>query len=63
MDRRRFTAEFQREAVKLGIQPTVSKAKVAEELGIHASVLTRWVRKPPKGLLRRILLPLLSFRL
>ena len=49
MERRKFTAEFKREAVKLAMQVGVSKAKVAEELGIHSNVLTRWVREAKAG--------------
>ncbi len=49
MERRRFTAEFKREAVKLATQAGVSKAKVAEELGIHANALTRWVLEARVG--------------
>ncbi len=49
MERRNFTAEFKREAVKLATQAGVSKAKVAEELGIHANVLARWVREARIG--------------
>ena len=49
MERRRYAAEFRREAVKLASQTRVSKAKVAEELGIHANVLTRWAREARAG--------------
>ena len=49
MERRRYTAEFKREAVKLASQAGVSKVKVAEELGIHANVLTRWAREVRAG--------------
>ena len=37
MERRRFTAEFKREAVKLARQDGVSRAKVAQELGQQTS--------------------------
>ena len=49
MERRKFTGEFKREAVRLASQVGVSKAKVAEELGIHANVLTRWAREARAG--------------
>ncbi len=49
MERRKFTAEFKREAVKLANQAGVSKASVAEGLGVHANVLTRWVREARTG--------------
>jgi transposase-like protein len=41
METRRFTGKFKCEAVNLASQAEVSKAKVAEEFGIHATVLTR----------------------
>jgi len=37
MERRRFTAEFKREAVKLARQDRVSRTKVAQELGAWES--------------------------
>jgi transposase len=45
MERRRFTAEFKAEAVRQALQPGVSKAKVAQDLGIHGNVLRKWVRQ------------------
>ena len=42
--RRRFSAEFKREAVALTAQPDVSVAQVARELGIAANLLSRWRR-------------------
>lgn len=45
MQRRRFTAEFKAEAVRLALQPGVSKAKVAQDLQIHDNVLRKWVRQ------------------
>jgi transposase-like protein len=44
MERRRFTAEFKREAVKLAGQEGVSRTKVAQELGLNVNMLGRWVR-------------------
>src|SRR5665213_592409 len=41
--RRKFTAEFTREAVKLAGQPGRSMAAVAKELGIERSVLKHWI--------------------
>ncbi len=49
MERKNFTAKFKREAVKLATQAGASKAKVAEELGIHANVLARWIREARIG--------------
>lgn len=37
--RRRFTAEFKREAVKLALQPGAVVSRIAEDLGLHANVL------------------------
>jgi transposase len=42
--RRKFSAEFKREAVALTGQPDVSVAQVARNLGIGANLLTRWRR-------------------
>ena len=41
--RRKFTAEFKREAVKLAEQPGRSVSAVARELGIERSVLKAWI--------------------
>jgi transposase len=49
MERRRFTAEFKREAVKLAGQEGVSQAKVAQELGLNVNMLARWVRQAREG--------------
>ena len=43
--RRRFSAEFKREAVALTGQPDTSIAQVARELGIGANMLARWRRE------------------
>ena len=42
-ERRKFTAEFKREAVKLAEQPGRSLTAVAGELGVARSVLKLWV--------------------
>lgn len=42
-ERRKFTPEFKREAVKLAAQPGRSLSAVARELGVERSVLKRWV--------------------
>ena len=49
MERRKYTAEFKREAVKLARQDGVSRAKVAQELGLNVTMLTRWVREAQAG--------------
>lgn len=45
MERRKFTDEFKREAVKLARQPGASKAGIAKDLGINANMLSRWTRE------------------
>lgn len=44
MERRRFTAEFKAEAVRQALLPGVSKAQVAQQLGIHSNMLRKWIR-------------------
>jgi transposase len=44
MERRRFTAEFKAEAVRQALLPGVSKAQVAQDLGIHSNMLRKWIR-------------------
>jgi transposase InsO family protein len=39
MERRRFNAEFKREAVRLATQSGTSRAQVAQELGLYATIL------------------------
>ena len=43
--RRRFSAEYKREAVAMLESPGVSVSQIAAELGIGASVLGRWRRE------------------
>ena len=42
-ERRRFSPEFKREAVKLARQAGRSTSAVARELGVERSVLKRWM--------------------
>ena len=42
--RRKFSAEFKREAVALTAQTDVSVSQVARELGIAPNLLSRWRR-------------------
>ena len=42
--RRKFSDEYKREAVRLAIQPGVTKSQVGRELGINANLLGRWCR-------------------
>jgi transposase len=43
--RRRFSAEYTREAVAMRESPGVSVSQIAAELGIGANVLGRWRRE------------------
>jgi len=45
VQRRRFSAEYKREAVAMLDAPGVSVSQVAAELGIGATVLGRWRRE------------------
>jgi transposase len=49
MERKRYSAEFKREAVKLASQPGMVKRQVAQELGIHENLLRAWVRQFAAG--------------
>ncbi len=42
-NRRHFTDEFKREAVRLAEQPDSNVSRVAQDLGLDPSVLRRWV--------------------
>jgi transposase len=44
MGRRRFTREFELEAVKLIKERGVSVARAARDLGVHGTVLRNWVK-------------------
>ena len=45
VQRRRFSAEYKREAVAMLNAPGVSVSQIAAELGIGAAVLGRWRRE------------------
>ena len=47
--RRRFTAEFKEEAVRLLVRSGRPLAQVARELGLHEQVLRNWKRAVEKG--------------
>jgi transposase len=49
MRRKRYSAEFKREAVKLAGQPGMVKRQVAQALGIHENLLRSWVRQFAAG--------------
>ena len=43
--RRAYDQEFKREAVRLVIEANAPASKIAEDLGINANILYRWVRQ------------------
>jgi transposase-like protein len=43
--RRKYSAEFKREAVVLANQPGVTKAQIGRDLGINPNMITRWQRE------------------
>ncbi len=43
--RRRFTREFKLEAVRQGLREGRTQKQVAEELGLNANLLGRWVKQ------------------
>jgi transposase len=45
MQRREFSEEFRSEAVKLAKMGEAPVSQIARDLGIHDSVLYRWIRK------------------
>ena len=45
MERRTFTREFKLEAVKLIQERGVTVAQAARDLGVHGTVLRRWVQE------------------
>jgi len=45
MPKRKYSDEYKREAVSLALEPGVTQAQVARELGISAHMLGRWVRE------------------
>jgi transposase len=44
MERRKFTREFKLEAAKLVTERGVTVAQAARDLGVHGTVLRRWVQ-------------------
>lgn len=44
MERRKFTREFKVEAARLITERGVTVAQVSRDLGVHGTVLRRWVR-------------------
>lgn len=45
MERRKFTREFKLEAVNLVRERGVTVAQAARDLGVHGTVLRRWVQE------------------
>ena len=43
--RRKYSAEFKRDAVALANQPGVTKAQVGREMDINPNMITRWQRE------------------
>ena len=43
--RRKYSAEFKREAVALANQPGVTKSQIGRELGVNPNMITRWQRE------------------
>ena len=46
--RRKYSAEFKREAIALCQQPGMGPGKVAKDLGINRSMLSEWIQKARK---------------
>lgn len=49
MARRTYAAEFKREAVRLAQQGGVTKKQIAQELGIHPTLLHKWIEQFESG--------------
>ena len=47
--RRKFGVEFKREAVRQAMQSGNAVATVAQDLGVHESVLRRWIKELGSG--------------
>ena len=45
MERRKFTKEFKSEAVRLVQERGVTVAQASRDLGVHGTVLRRWVQE------------------
>lgn len=43
--RRKYSAEYKREAVALANQPGVTKAQIGREMDINPNMITRWQRE------------------
>ena len=47
--RRKFGQEFKQEAVRQALHPGNAVATVAQDLGVHESVLRRWIKEYDSG--------------
>ena len=45
LKRRKYSAEFKREAVTMANQPGISKTQIGRELGINPTMIARWARE------------------
>ena len=45
MQRRKYSDEFKLEAIRMTQEPGVTQAQIAQELGIGAGLLGRWIRE------------------
>lgn len=52
--RRKHSEEFKSEAVRLASRPEVAVITVAQELGIHESVLRRWIKESSASPVRQV---------
>ena len=43
--RRKFTSDFKQGAVKLVLEQGMTRSKVAEDLGVNANIVSKWVRE------------------
>ena len=43
--RRKYSAEFKREAVAMANQPGVTRTQIGRELGVSPNMITRWARE------------------
>lgn len=52
MERRKFTREFEHEAVKLIVERGVSYAQASRDLDVHQTMLRNWVKAFARETLR-----------
>ena len=54
MERRQYTREFKFEAVKLITERGVTVAQASRDLGVHGTVLRRWVQECATDVLQAV---------